>query len=66
VENYDVILYIYYDAKENIFYDDGVEFFNIFDAVTPNDIFLFRHDPGYCTFPHRSEPRILCEIITEE
>jgi hypothetical protein len=35
-------------------------------VITPNDIFLFRQNPGYCSFPHRSDKHILCEIITEE
>lgn len=61
------VLYIYWSEKENIFYDtQGIQIPNIFDMVTPNDIFLFRQDPGYCTFPYRHNNLILCEILTDE
>jgi len=62
---YDAILYIYYDVEANLFYDDGWDFFNIYEVVTPNDIYLFKHDPGFRTFPHRSDRSILCEIVKE-
>jgi hypothetical protein len=67
MENYDAVLNIYWDPNENMFYDPcGIRIRNIFALVTPNDIFLFRQNPGYCSFPCRNDRRILCEISIEE
>lgn len=64
---YDGILYFSYDSEENMFYDQcGIRVTNIFEVITPNNLFLFRQDPGYCIFPHRDDNRILCEILTDE
>ena len=63
---YDGILQFFYDSEENIFYDQcGIRVVNIFEVLTPNDIFLFKQDPGYNAFPHRDDHRILCEILTD-
>ena len=60
------VLQFFYDSEENIFYDQcGQIVTNIFEVLTPNDIFLFKQDPGYNVFPHRDNNRILCEILTD-
>jgi len=63
---YDEVLQFFYDSEENIFYDQcGIRVVNIFEALTPNDIFLFKQDPGYNIFHHRGNPRIICEVFAE-
>lgn len=63
----DGILYFTYDPEENTFYDQcGIHMANIFEVLTPNDIFLFKRDHGYCIFPHRDDPHIWCEILMDE
>jgi len=63
---YDGVLQFFYDSEENIFYDQcGQIVINIFEVLTPNDIFLFKQDPGYNVFSHRDNNRILCEILTD-
>jgi len=63
---YDGVLQFFYDSEENIFYDQcGIRVVNIFGALTPNDIFLFKQDPGYNIFRHREDPRIICEILSD-
>jgi len=59
-------LFVCYDPDENMFYDRYGSLINILEMITPNDLFLFRQDPGYCTFPHRKNNKILCEILTNE
>ena len=59
--------YISFDSQTNTFWDaNGQRIENNFTILTPNDIFLFRQDPGYCIFPHRKLKSVTCEIFTEE
>jgi hypothetical protein len=63
---WDSLLQFFYDSEENAFYvcdQFGKRVINIFKALTPNDILLFKQDPGYNVFPHRDNRRILCEIL---
>lgn len=63
---YDGILELYYDSEENLFYDQcGIRVRDIFEVLTPNDIFLFKRNPKCNVFLHRKYPRILCEILTQ-
>jgi len=63
---WDGILQFFYDSEENTFYDQcGIRVANIFEVLTPNDIFLFKQDPGYNVFRHRDDSRIMCEILTD-
>lgn len=58
------IIYIYYNKKDNIFYsifDSPI--YNIFEFVTPQDILLFKNDPGYNIFSYRYNDDILVEIV---
>ena len=64
---YAFVLYIRWDEKENVFYDTcGFMIGNIFEMITPNDVYLFRQDHGNCSFPHREDRNVLCEIIIED
>lgn len=61
------ILYLYYDSIENTFYDDcGQRIDNIFELIRPNDLYLFRHDPGNVLFPYIHVPGLWCEIVDME
>ena len=63
---YDGVLQFFYDSEENIFYDQcGIRVVNIFEALTPNDIFLFKQDLGYNIFRYREDPSIICEILSD-
>jgi len=61
-----MVLHIYYHDRENIFTDDdGHVIYDLFDIITPQDLFLFRFDPGFNCFPVVGDPDVLCEIIIE-
>lgn len=64
---YTKLIRILYDRRLNMFYDvAGHRLTNVFEFITPNDLYLHRNDPGETIFPHRNDPSIMCEIITEE
>lgn len=61
------VLQIFYDKETNTFLDEcGFEFVNVFEAITPNDLILYRSDPGFSLFYHRDIPGLLCEILELE
>ena len=61
------LIRILYDRCLNIFYDiAGRRLTNVFELITPNDLYLYRNDPGNSIFPHVNEPYTMCEIITYE
>jgi hypothetical protein len=65
--NYDEVLYLSFNSDENIFYDEcGKRIANIFELITPNNLFLFRQNPRYCLFPYIEDSHILCKILTNE
>jgi len=44
---YDALIWIFWSSDENIFYaSDGKQILNIYDYITTNDLYLFRHDQG--------------------
>lgn len=58
------ILYLYYSARENVFYDEcGQRIDNIFERISPKDLYLFRLDPGRAPFPYIHQQGLWCEII---
>jgi hypothetical protein len=61
---------LFYDVEKNIFLDeDGQVVKNIFELITPNDLYLFRHlEKEYVVFRHRFLKNVVCEIYmpTEE
>lgn len=64
---HDIILYIIWYEPENTFWNlDGSPVENINEILTPNDLFLFRHDPGYSCFFHRQHRHIMVELLTED
>ena len=61
------ILYFILDPNKNIFYtQDGTMVANMYEFITPNDLFLFRYDHGYNIFRHRENSLTLCELVIEE
>ena len=58
------VFHLYYYEGENIFKDEkNTIIYNPFKVITPQDLFLFRHDYGINLFPMRNNPSRLCEII---
>ena len=59
-----MMFYLYYYEDDNLFTDDdGHVIYDIFSVITPQDLFLFRHDNGFNVFPMRDHNDVLCEII---
>ena len=57
----DFVLFISYDVAYNQFFDEcGNIIQNIFEVVTPNDIFLFRRNHDNCMFPYRYDKKVMC------
>ena len=64
---YHGILYFDFDPGENVFYDkDGLMVDSILEFITPNDLYLFRQDPGCCIFECRYDRMILIELTIDE
>lgn len=64
---YNKLIRILYSRHINMFYDiAGRRITNVFELITPNDLYLYRHDPGNSIFTHVSEPHTMCEIITDK
>lgn len=62
---YKKLIRIFFFKEENVFTDnDWNVIINPFQFITPNDLYLFRHDPGYSCFPKADDPEILVEIVT--
>lgn len=64
-EEFDDVLYIEYDPYTNRFYDQcGFHIINIYEIVTPNDIFLFKKNHlEHSWFNHRGIRNVVCKII---
>lgn len=61
-----LIFHLYYHERENVFTDsEGQVVHDLFTMITPQDLFLFRYDPGMNCFPLVGDPDFLCEILTE-
>ena len=66
-DKYDSVWCLEYNPEERTFHHEGFRVVDIFQYITPNDLFLFRHDPEeHCLFQHRYEPDLLCELFTYE
>jgi len=58
---------LFYDKELNSFYDeDGFPIWNIFDFITPNDLFLFHHHKEYMLVPCTGIPEAYCELFYPE
>lgn len=63
---YKEIIYVRYDESENRFYDDcGFYLSNMFELITPNDLFMFHKDHTCCVFPYRYDYQYGLRIIIE-
>ena len=66
-QTFNKLIRILYDRCLNMFYDiAGRRITNVFELITPNDLYLYRNDPGNSIFAHVSEPHTMCEIISEK
>jgi hypothetical protein len=42
---YDDVFHMYYDSEQNVFYyDGGFIAYDIYAVMTPNEVFLFKHN----------------------
>jgi len=58
------IEYLEFDRYTNIFYDQcGMQIPNIYEYITPNDLFLYKKNKNSCYFIHRNNPNIVCKIF---
>ena len=58
---------LFYDPRINRFEDeDGFIVWSIFEIVTPNDIYLFRHNQEYMLVPHRQFKDVGVELFYPE
>lgn len=63
----DPVIHIFYDPIQNIYYGmNGKVVKSIHRIVTPNDLLLFKNDPGYCIFPTIKNPHVLCELCVDD
>ena len=54
---------LFYDRDENVFIDeDGFIVWSIFEAITPNDLFLFKLNKAYMLVQHRTMTKVLVEL----
>lgn len=54
----------FYDLESNVFTDeDGYIVWNLFEYITPNDLFLFRKLQSYLVVPHREASDLVCELF---
>lgn len=63
MRDYD-ILFVFHDEVENQFYDVcGQLVHNIYEIITPNDLFLYRYDSRHNKF-NTPFPGVMCKICT--
>lgn len=54
---------LYYDKINNIFIDtDGIILFDIFTAITPNDLYLFKKNKTNIKIQHKKYDNITYEL----
>jgi len=59
-------LQVFHCMEENFFLDEcGQPIHNIFELITPNDLFLYREDPGHNIFPLRDHKDVWVEILND-
>lgn len=55
---------LFYVKEWNVFMDEGgFIVWNIFEIITPNDLFLFKKYKEYMIIPHCTEPGVLVELF---
>lgn len=54
---------IFYDAKQNLFIDeDGFVIYQLFDIISPTDLYLFKLYKTDMVVPHQTIPELLVEM----
>lgn len=54
---------LFYDEERNVFIDeDGFIVWDLFEIITPNDLFLFKFNKEYMLVKHRTMPEVLVEM----
>lgn len=60
-------LALYYLKEDNVFIDgEGEIVFEIFEIITPNDLYLFKRHKAYMIVNHCTEPQIFVELYWPE
>ena len=60
-----LVFYLYYYEEENFFTDEnGWIIYDLFNIITPLDLYLFQTDNGYNVFPMVGHDDVFCEIIS--
>jgi hypothetical protein len=55
---------LFYNHRNNTFVDDnGFIVWNIFEAITPNDLYLFKHHKEYTIVNHRTLHGVVVELF---
>lgn len=63
----DEIKYIFYDEDKHIFYDEEEnQIENIYNWLTPNDLFLFFTKNNYTLFRNKKNNNLIIEIIEKD
>ena len=58
---------LFYDVEANMFIDeDGFVVPLIFELITPNDLFLFKHSREYMIVDHKTLPGVVIELYYPE
>lgn len=58
------VIGLFYDVLKNVFIDeDGFEIHNIYEIISPNMVYLFRHHQEYMIVHHRNLPGVVCELF---
>ena len=62
--NNKLVFYLYYYEDENLFTDDGGHVvYDIYNLITPQDLYMFRNDEKYTCFALKGYRDAICEII---
>lgn len=58
---------LFYDRDNNVFIDeDGYIVWNMYEMITPNDMFLFKKKREYMVVNHKTLPGVVCELYYPE
>ena len=58
---------LFYVKEWNVFMDeDGFIVWDIFEIITPNDLFLFKKNQEYMLIPHCTAPGVLVELFWQD
>ena len=61
---YEDAIGLFYVKEWNVFQDeDGFIVWNIFEIISPNDLFLFKKNKEYMLVPHSTIPGVLVELF---